>query len=174
MQSFTHLNSCNHSFIWIHAIIHSFEFMQSFIHSNSCNHSFIRIHAIIRSFEFMSSFIHSNSCNHSFIWIHIITHSFEFMRSLIYLNSCNHSRHSRWFISESMLHSVWSLIFLTVESTVFADVLDKCCSQNSVVWIDQLRLASWHSHTSFASIACMLQKQRDFRAMNDSHSYIFQ
>ena len=37
-------------------------------------------------------------------------------------------------------------------------VLDRCCNQSSVVWIDQLRLTSWHSHISCVSTACMLQE----------------
>ena len=49
--------------------------------------------------------------------------------------------------------------------------LRKSCNQNSVVWIDQLRLTSWHSHTFCVSIVCiLLLEQRDFKIMNDSHS----
>ena len=113
MQSLIRTDSCNFSLIWIHVITYSSGFMQLLTHLNSCNHSFIRIHATSHSSEFMQSFIHPNSCNHSFIWIHVITYSSEFMQSLTHLNPCNHSSHSRWFFSESTLHSIWSLMFLT-------------------------------------------------------------
>ena len=62
------------------------------------------------------------------------------------------------------------LLWKSVESTVFANVFDKCCNQNSIVWIDQLKLTSWHSHIFCVSTACMLQEQRNFKAMNNSHS----
>ena len=57
-----------------------------------------------------------------------------------------------------------------VKNTIFANVFDKCCNQSSIVWIDQLKLTSWHSHTFCVSTACMLQKERNFKTMNNNYS----